>query len=529
MGTTITARRCPISPVPTVLLATALTLLACTHDNPIAGLDTADETPSAVSTPTLRTTLPASWDENWYSSPAVFDIDNDGTREIIASRHSVLYVWSSTGTPMWRAAVGENGGTAEVHGESRMYCSPVVGDLDGDGMGEIAICYSNKVAVYDHTGTLHAGWPRSFPGSTSEIRSIAAADLDNNGTVEILVVNTSDSSVTNVWSIDGSQGTGWPQCSGRDPGDYGGFNQNIGIADLDGNGVRDIVSTYDRCSIGPYRADGTPWRANAMFADTFSAGVPMFHRLDLAKQGWGEDGNQRDEFTDSPPAFADMDGDGLPEIILYSDHERAGITNNLGNSLWVLNPDMTRVTGFDPPLTTGGPLYWGYEDNITQVAPAPCISRLGGSTPCVIVPSYDGWMRCYSSRGEVLWRVQFDATGSPFVGASEAVAGDLDADGVPEVVFTTYSIADNVSRLFILNSDGALLHRVEIAGRGSMAAPTLADVDNDGVIEIIISLKDALGSGSGGVQIWDVPSATAGNPDWPTGRGNYLRTGAFGG
>ena len=33
------------------------------------------------------------WDENWYSSPAVFDIDKDGTNEIIASRHSVLYVW----------------------------------------------------------------------------------------------------------------------------------------------------------------------------------------------------------------------------------------------------------------------------------------------------------------------------------------------------------------------------------------------------------------------------------------------------
>jgi len=70
-----------VSHAPTVLLLTALTLLACTHNNPIAGLDTVEETPSAVSTPVLRTTLPASWDENWYSSPAVFDIDNDGTRD----------------------------------------------------------------------------------------------------------------------------------------------------------------------------------------------------------------------------------------------------------------------------------------------------------------------------------------------------------------------------------------------------------------------------------------------------------------
>ena len=49
---------------------------------------------SNVSEPELLMTLPASWDENWFSSSAVFDLDNDGNNEIIASRHSVLYVWN---------------------------------------------------------------------------------------------------------------------------------------------------------------------------------------------------------------------------------------------------------------------------------------------------------------------------------------------------------------------------------------------------------------------------------------------------
>lgn len=35
-----------------------------------------------------------------------------------------------------------------------MYCSPVVGDLNKDGKGEIAIAYSNNVAVYDYNGNL---------------------------------------------------------------------------------------------------------------------------------------------------------------------------------------------------------------------------------------------------------------------------------------------------------------------------------------------------------------------------------------
>ncbi|MBN1756766.1 MAG: VCBS repeat-containing protein, partial [Chitinispirillaceae bacterium] len=147
----------------------------------------------------------------------------------------------------------------------------------------------------------------------------------------------------------------------------------------------------------------------------------------------------------------------------------------------------------------------------------------------VIVPSYDGWMYCYSAGGMEVWRVQFDAAGEPFVGAGEAVAGDLDNDGIPEAVFTTYSVSKDVSHLFVLNNRGALMHRVPIAGRGSMAAPTLADVDGDGVIEIVVSLKDALGGGVGGVQVWEVSSAKKSTIDWPTGRGNYMRTGDFSG
>lgn len=510
------------------LIFLLLPLIVCTdEDIPVnPGLNGMQEVPSNVAKPVLRTTLPASWDENWFSSPAVFDLDNDGKNEIIASRHSVLYVWNSDGTRKWRAPVGESASSPNDHGSYRQYCSPVVGDLDNDGMGEIAISYSNKAAVYDHDGNLHTGWPQSFPGSSGELRSIAGADLENDGSFEILVVKTMEGPVTNVWSVDGVQRTGWPQVTDHTTkNDYGGFNQNIGVADLDGNGIMDIVSTYDICHIGIFYADGESWLAHDKFTGKYSCNVPMFHDIDLAIQGWGADMNDRDEFTDSPPVFADMDSDGLYEIILFSDHERAGEYKNRGNSLWVLNPDMTRVESFKIPITTGTPLYTGYQNNIVQVAPSPCIVTFGSSIPCIIVPSYDGNLRCYDNTGSVLWNVQFDASGGSFIGAGEPVAGDLDNDGVSEIVFTTYSISKNVSFLIILNKTGQLLHRISIDGRGSMAAPTLADVDGDGVLEIIVSLKDVLGGGEGGVQIWDVSSAIVNRLDWPTGRGNYLRTG----
>jgi hypothetical protein len=509
----------------------ALSIISCKREpsSPaIPGLNQTLETPGGVAKPVLRKTLPGSWDENWFASPVVYDLDKDGKCEIIASRHSVLYVWKNDGTLMWRAPVGENATSANDHGNYRMYCSLVVGDLNNDGLGEIAIAYNNCVAVYNNKGVILAGWPQQFPSATDEIRSLAASDINNDGRAELIAVKTSSGPVTVVWNIEGTRLNGWPQIidrSDKSKNDYGGYNQNVGCADLDGDKKKDIVCTYDICHIGVFKGDGTCFNANPMFTGKYSCSVPMFHDIALAKQGWGQDGNDRDEFTYSPPVFADMNQDGLLEIILYSDHEKAGITDNRGNCLWVINPDMTRVSGFEKPITTGMPLYQGYENNIVQVSPSPSILQVSKTDPSVIVPCYDGNMYCYSRTGTIEWKVQFDTPGGSFIGASEAVNADLDNDTHPEIVFTTYSTEKETSYLVILRSDGTLCYRIPISGRGSMAAPTIADIDNDGINEIIISLKDAIGNNLGGVQIWDIASAKTGTTGWFTGRGNYLRTG----
>lgn len=488
--------------------------------------------PGSVAAPSLRTTLAASWDENWFASPVVFDLDDDGEPEIIAARHGVLYVWRNTGSLWWRAPVGESASSSTSHGAYRQYASPVVGDLDDDGEGEIAIAYSYKVAVYEHNGVLKSGWPQNYPnGSTNEIRSLAAADLNGDDRLEILAVKTGTGPVTTAWNLNGTVVSGWPQANCADCYDYGGYNQNIGAADLTGDGVPEVVSTYDRSRIGIMSANGAPLPANAIFSSgdadqPWVSSVPLFHDLALAIQGWGNDGEDRDQFTDSPPAFGDIDGDGELEVVIYSDHEVAGEETIIGNCLWVLNPDLTRPDGFETPLCSDEPLYTGYEDNIVQVAPSPALGDLADdSRPEMVVPSYDGRLYAYTPDGERLWFYRFDSAGGSFIGASGAAIGDLNHDGSAEVVFNTYSPTENVSNLIVLNAAGVELRRIALEGRGSMSVPTLADVDGDGDLEILVSLKDTLSSSVGGVQIWDVAGATVGYLPWPTGRGNDLRTG----
>ena len=86
--------------------------------------------------------------------------------------------------------------------------------------------------------------------------------------------------------------------------------------------------------------------------------------------------------------------------------------------------------------------------------------------------------------------------------------------------------SDDLSHLFILNSTGVLQAKVPLPGRGAMPVPTIADVNRDGTLDIVVSLKN----GEDGVRsalVYRVPGSSTNCLPWPTGRGNYLRNGYF--
>jgi hypothetical protein len=171
--------------------------------------------------------------------------------------------------------------------------------------------------------------------------------------------------------------------------------------------------------------------------------------------------------------------------------------------------------------------------NIVPTMPSPSVADLDGTTGLeIVVPGYDGILHAYRPNGTVFWTYPFSTVATPYTGASEALIADLNGDGAPEIIFTTFSsgspgVPDKTPNLIILSNTGTLLQKVPIAGRGSMAAPTIADIDGDGRPELIISLKDALGGSLGGVQIWDLPGAATNCLLWDTGRAGLLRQGSY--
>lgn len=498
---------------------------------------------AAVQAPQLRATLPASFDENWLASPAIVDVDRDGRPDIVAARHSVLYAWRNDGTPLWHTAFGHSASSTPEHGDSRMWASPVVGDFDGDGRVEIAVgsdadsSLGMNVALYDDRGELRRGWPQHF-GGAHEVRAVAGGDVDGDGVVEILVNKTSDGPATAVYELDGSMHPNWPQvsasCNPPPPAeacwDFGGYNQNIGAGDVDGDGVLDVISTYDTIGFGVFHGDGRPFPTAPGFADRVITAVEAYNDPALAMQGFGS--GDRSEFTDSPPVIADVDGDGDLEYVLAGTHRRAGSDEVFGNTIWVLNHDLTRPAGWERPKDTAAPIFFGdIGNNIVHTMPSPAVADLDGQRGLeIVVPCFDGVMHAYRANGEEYWRYTFATTPMPYTGASEPAIVDLNGDGVPEVVFTTYSSGrpgapDVPAHLIVLDAAGHEVARVMLPGRGAMSAPSVADLDGDGALEIVVSLKDALGGGMGGVQIYTVPGSSTNCVLWGTGRGGLLRQG----
>lgn len=158
--------------------------------------------------------------------------------------------------------------------------------------------------------------------------------------------------------------------------------------------------------------------------------------------------------------------------------------------------------------------------------PAPTtVNIVGDAKPEIVAPINDGFIYAIGNDGQRLWRYDY-GKGVAKVFASEVVAADLNKDGTPELVFGTYSLQANGGHLIVLENTGKLLFDLVLPaqgmngnGIGIPAAPTIADLDGDGQLEILVVTFDH------GMDIFTVPGSGTSCLLWPTGRGNLLRNG----
>ncbi len=478
----------------------------------------------------------SSWCETgWYSSPAVADLDGDGRQEVVAAAYSVFILDGATGSLKRRIAAPGSGG--------RAWPGVVVADINDDGHLEIVTAHgSGYVRVLDSAGNFL--WERQPIGN--ELRSLAVYDLDGDHKLEILVAAAA-SIHNNQWFVYQSDGTlrnGWPQLASGQPGyAAGAYNENIGVGDVDGDGRGEIIGPSDVHYITAYQDDGTQIRANARYGLKYwsQVGVHVDDAVDL--RGWADCGvEHRPNFADSAPILVDVNNDGVLEVVVVGNVYNCGTDpyTDLYHMPFIFKADRSRWSGsgFDwtsIPVPDGhaAPLSEKWEV-IETAMPNPVAADLDGDGNLeILYASYDGRVHAYwldkTEHGHWPYSVYHAAEGF-YRFASEPAVADLDNDGKAEVIFASWTQKGSMQsgKLHILDYQGNELQVVNLPPwvgtenwNGVLAAPTLADIDGDGELEVVLN------SAHSGVLAYDLPDTSNARILWGTGRGSYQRTGSL--
>ncbi len=386
--------------------------------------------------------------------------------------------------PGWPVVIGgrsRNGGVP-----------PLAVDLNGDGLLELIV----PVQRLNNTGAVYVLEPNgndlldrdSNPATRDVFLTTAsgvnatpcAGDIDGDGIPEI-IIQTVDGTIY-AMHADGTEvqdGDSNPATLGvLVPGNFAlGGGQPI-LADLDGDGAMEIIRGRSANASG-----GSLLTAYRDLAGTISTY--------LIPVGGA---------TTGPAAAADLDGDGLPEVVIAS--ARGTIGENTFSGLFIANWEI-----FNDPLLPTDPSEYGSFVVQPGAFSAPILADLNrDGKPEVVVSDRDGALHAFEFNfaahigGDLpsQYITARELPGWPTApltqGAlSEVSIGDLEHDGFPEVIH-----AGGGCRVAAAHYSGSPRSGFPIDARDPLAPadstafwpPLIADVDQDGILDVIPILPD---------------------------------------
>jgi hypothetical protein len=522
----------------------------------------------AVQAPMFVKNLPG--ETSWFASPVLADLDHDGKRELVAAYYS-LYVFGSDMKQLAKVS----------DGMGRVYAPHVVADLEGDGVMDIVAGNDSQVLAYEwKNGALSkkAGWPADTTSANNppEVRGLAAGDLDGDGKLEIVATTTQTAPTADggaqvfVFSANGQlfQPSGinwqaWPRYNaktgqgndadrnGAGHDGYGCYGLNVAIGNIDDDPALEVLVTYDNHHIQAFDYDGVAIDASSYFTNPDSqflgqrltwgqfirwADATVEENHYHLHQGEYPNPTTQEwlQWTASPPNVVDIDGDGKNEVLGVPNVEFHDPYVTQAYAIMVLegshgdgSRSAMRKAGWevlprgDAPITVAG-------DYPPIGVPAPVTVNIqGDAKPEVLVSLGDGKTYLFDATGKEIWRFNH-TSGKPVMFASEPTVADLNQDGSPEILLTTFGDPDTTDsgHLFVLAADGTQLFDVPLPGaghngngNGAPAAPTVGDLDGDGQVEIFVQTFDH------GMDVFTVPGSAENCLLWATGRGGPLRMG----
>jgi len=340
-------------------------------------------------------------------------------------------------------------------------------------------------------------WERDLPGVTIRESSPVVANLGRSA----VVVGALDGRLYAFTMSDGRTVTGWPAQTNAP------INSSPAAADVAGVGM-------DQVFVGSGTADHGQCSGGGVWSFAASGGVRWAHA------GFDPNCTSAREPFHSSPTIGNTVPDGTAKVVIGA----------LGLNDWSLS-----ATGGG--LVRGWPIY----TDDTSFSTAALANVAGEGAPIAIIggdaspggPEVDaalgmplnwrgGLVRAVNGGGKVLWQFFTD----DMVRSSPAV-GDISGNGQVSVVFGTGDYwyhqpgsAHDSTKVFALTTDGQLRWSRDLRGV-TLGSPALADVDGDGVADVVIGTAEGPDPG----KIWVLDGSGRPLPHWaghPSGGGEVI-------
>ena len=459
---------------------------------------------SCSTAPAEKAGFPAPFDGETSGPLAVGDIDGDNDLEIVLASGQV-YAWHHNGTE-----VRNGDGVALTLGQFSNFpdgtllelAAVTLADIDGLPGAEIIVSERTPVArihAFKADGTEVPGWPRAFngpSGSSFNWAAPAVGDIDGDHLPEV-VVHTLNGVIW-AWNGDGTEvidGDANPASQGvlyvREGAQWEWSRSGPTLVDLDHDGARDIVFGTKNDASGIKRLMAMRW--NGTFLPGFPKQVNAGINVDIAA--------------------GDVDRDGVTELVTY-DAQRW---------VYVVHEDGTDYPGFPVRMPYTSSNEWATSpaladldgDGKLEVIYTPNATGLSAKLVVVSTNTADGT----SGQVKAGWPVDLP-------GSSEAspVVGDLDGDGVPEIVQGIGGGDVGAPyNLYVYHADGQPMNGFPITLTGPVrTSPVITDIEGDQDVDLVYGGWDFL------CHIWDLPYAyDGGKVPWPTYKGDMKRDGVY--
>ena len=340
-------------------------------------------------------------------------------------------------------------------------------------------------------------------------RVAAMGDVDGDGLADFIVGAIQGWSVPSngpgyVWIVSGADGSVLESAAGLTDEDQFGWAV-AGVGDLDGDEVPDAL-------VGAWYDDASAPSAGSAHAISGATGNTIW-------SVYGE--SNSDFFGDTVGAVGDVDGDGVPDVAVGSNYD----DNNGAQS-----GSVTVYSGADGQFIVQ---INGDEalDRVSRMAGVGDIN--GDEIPDLLVGAYEnfdgpGYARVYSGADwSILLSFDGDASGDG-LGYSVAAAGDVDGDGVPDMIVAAPRESDTAmwagSVRVYSGNDGGLIHQFWGEAAEDVLGFSVAgggDFDGDGVLDVLVGAPDHdsggnnagavyVFSGADGSQLTKIDGAVAG-------------------